>query len=370
MILGGDNGVTVEGTDLDTVERLALAEREDSLPNRGRIMPNKRRPRRGSKAYSPRKRAKRETPRLDAWPEISEGPKVQGFAGYKAGMTHALIVDYRPKSTTSGQEVQIPVTVLEVPPMRVAAVRFYTNNAYGLQTLGEVWAKQIDPLLAKRLPIPKDYDPGKAWKKIEGKDIEDIRVLAYTQPKLVNGVPKKVPELMELRVGGGTMEDRKEYAKGLLGKELKFDDFAKEGDMIDVSAVTKGKGFQGAVKRWGVKLLSHKNSKHRRLYGNLGPKRPGYVRPTVPMAGQVGYHQRTEFNKRVLRIGENGEDVTPKGGFIRYGSVVNSYVLIHGSVPGPSKRLIRLRDPVRKAGVLLAEAPNFAYISTESKQGA
>jgi large subunit ribosomal protein L3 len=333
-------------------------------------MSNRRRPRRGSRAYSPRKRAKKETPRLDAWPEISDGPKVQGFAGYKAGMTHALIVDYRPKSTTTGQEVQIPVTVLEVPPMRVAAVRFYVNSTYGLQTLGEVWAKNIDSLLSKRLPIPKNYDPGKAWKKIEGRDLEDIRILAHTQPKLVKGVPKKVPDLMELRIGGGTMEERVEYSKELLGKQLTFNDFAKEGDMIDVSAVTKGKGFQGAIKRWGVKLLSHKNSKHRRLYGNLGPKRPGYVRPTVPMAGQVGYHQRTEFNKRVLRFGENGDDVTPKGGFIRYGQVVNQYVLIHGSVPGPSKRLIRLRDPVRKGGVELAEAPNFAYISTESKQGA
>jgi large subunit ribosomal protein L3 len=333
-------------------------------------MPSKRRPRRGSKAYSPRKRAKKETPRLDAWPEISDGPKVQGFAGYKAGMTHALIVDYRPKSTTTGQEVQVPVTVLEVPPMRVAAVRFYVNSTYGLQTLGEVWAKNIDSMLSRRLPIPKNYDPGNAWRKIEGRDLEDVRILAYTQPKLVKGVPKKVPDLMELRIGGGTMEERTAYSKELLGKQLTFNDFAKEGDMIDVSAVTKGKGFQGAVKRWGVKLLSHKNSKHRRLYGNLGPKRPGYVRPTVPMAGQVGYHQRTEFNKRVLRFGENGDDVTPKGGFVRYGQVVNPYVLIHGSVPGPSKRLIRLRDPVRKGGVKLTEAPNFAYISTESKQGA
>jgi len=333
-------------------------------------MPNRRRPRRGSKAYSPRKRAAKQTPRLDSWPEISKGPKVQGFAGYKAGMTHALLIDFRTKSTTSGQEVQVPVTVLEVPPMRVAAVRFYIRTAYGLQTLGEVWAKQIDPLLAKRLPIPKEYDPDKAWKKIDGNDLEDIRVLAYTQPKLVKGIPKKSPELMELRIGGGVMEERAEYAKGILGKELTFNDFAREGDSVDVAAVTKGKGFQGAVKRWGVKLLSHKNSKHRRLYGNLGPKRPGYVRPTIPMAGQVGYHQRTELNKRVLRFGDNGDDITPKGGFVRYGSVVNPYVLIHGSVPGPSKRLIRLRDPVRKTGPEMTEAPNLTYISTESKQGA
>jgi large subunit ribosomal protein L3 len=333
-------------------------------------MPNKRRPKKGSRAYSPRKRAAKQTPRLDSWPEIADGPKVQGFAGFKAGMTHALMVDSRVKSTTSNQEVQVPVTVLEVPPMRIAAVRFYTRTTYGLKTIGEVWAKQIDPLLSKRLPIPKNYDPAKAWKKIDGEDIEDIRVLAYTQPKLVNGVPKKAPDLMELRIGGGVMEERMEYAKEILGKEITFNQFAKEGDMIDVAAVTKGKGFQGAVKRWGVKLLSHKNSKHRRLYGNLGPKRPGYVRPTIPMAGQVGYHQRTEFNKRVLRMGENGEDVSPKGGFVHYGNVAGSYVLIHGSVPGPSKRLIRLRDPMRGAQKSLGEAPNLTYVSTESKQGA
>ncbi|MFP4546176.1 MAG: 50S ribosomal protein L3 [Methanomassiliicoccales archaeon] len=333
-------------------------------------MPQRRRPRKGSRGYSPRKRAKKETPRLDAWPEISEGPKVQGFAGYKAGMTHAMITDYRPKSTTAGQEVQIPVTVLEVPPMKVAAVRFYESTAYGMRTMGEVWASRVDPEVSKRLPIPKNYDSKKALKAVEGLDVDDIRVLAYTQPKRVKGIPKKVPEMMEMRIGGGTMDERMEYAKSLLGKEISFSEFVGEGKMVDVSAVTKGKGFQGAVKRWGVKLLDHKNSKHRRQYGNLGPKRPGYVRPTLPMAGQVGYHQRTEFNKRILKIGDNGEEVTPKGGFLRYGTVINPYVLVHGSVPGPTKRLIRFRDPVRKRGVELDEAPNFVYISTESKQGA
>ena len=333
-------------------------------------MPNKRRPRKGSKAFSPRKRAQRQFPRLDAWPEISEGPRVQGFAGYKAGMTHAFLVDYRPTSNTSGQEVQIPVTVLEVPPMRVAAVRFYESTSYGLRTVGEVWSNALDETLIRLLPVPKNYDPDKAWEKFNGSDIEDVRLLAYTQPILVKGVPKKMPEMMELRIGGGTIAERIDYAKSLLGKDIKITDFTKEGLMIDIAAVTKGKGFQGATKRWGVKLLSHKNSKHRRMVGTLGPKRPGYVRPTVPQAGQCGYHQRTEFNKRVLKIGDNGSDVTPKGGFLHYGEVTNPYVLIHGSVPGPTKRLIRLRDPIRKGGVELKEAPNLTYVSTESKQGA
>jgi large subunit ribosomal protein L3 len=333
-------------------------------------MSNKRRPKKGSQAYSPRKRAKRQTPRVDAWPEITEGPKVQGFAGYKAGMTHAFITDYRPTSNTAGQEIRVPVTVLEVPPMRVAAVRIYENTRYGLKTSGEVWAAQIDATLSRVLPLPKKVEADATWEKMKGVDIEDVRVLAYTQPKLVKGVPKKKPELMELRIGGGSMEERLTYAKSLLGKEIKVTDFTKDGAMIDVAAVTKGKGFQGAIKRWGLKLLSHKNSKHRRMVGTLAPKRPGYVRPTVPQAGQMGYHQRTEMNKRVLKIGEKGEEVTPKGGFLHYGQVVNGYVLLHGSVPGPTKRLVRLRDPVRKGGVTLKEAPAIAYVSIESKQGA
>jgi large subunit ribosomal protein L3 len=105
------------------------------------------------------------------------------------------------------------------------------------------------------------------------------------------------------------------------------------------------------------------------MIGTLAPKRPGYVRPTVPQAGQVGYHQRTEMNKRIIKIGQTGEEVNPKGGFLHYGQVVNSYVLIHGSVPGPTKRLVRLRDPVRKTAPL-KEAPSIVYVSTESKQGA
>jgi len=260
--------------------------------------------------------------------------------------------------------------VLEVPPMKVAAVRLYENTRYGLRTIGEVWSNGVDQILARLLPIPKNFDASKAWEKFNGTDIEDVRLLAYTQPVLVKGVPKKMPEMMELRIGGGTIAERIDYAKSLLGKEIKITDFVKEGLMIDIAAVTKGKGFQGAVKRWGVKLLSHKNSKHRRMIGTLGPKRPGYVRPTVPQSGQQGYHQRTEFNKRVLKIGDNGNEVTPKGGFLHYGEVSNPYVLIHGSIPGPAKRLIRLRDPIRKGGVDLKEAPNLTYVSTESKQGA
>src|SRR5438552_19086669 len=82
--------------------------------------------------------------------------KVQLFAGNNAGMTHAIVVDYRPTSTTSGQEVQIPVTVLEVPPMHVAAVRLYRRTMEGLKTVGEVWGPKLDKELRRVFPIPKE----------------------------------------------------------------------------------------------------------------------------------------------------------------------------------------------------------------------
>jgi large subunit ribosomal protein L3 len=318
--------------------------------------------------YSPRKRSRKETPRVTAWPKGPDKPKIQGFAGYKAGMTHVFVVDYRPTSTTSGQEVQVPVTVIETPPMKIAAYRTYEMTSYGLKTQTEIWTTALDKELSRHIPLPKKVDVKELEKKIDIKTIEEIRVLAYTQPKLVNSLPKKKPELMELRIYGGTIPEQLEYAKTLLGKEITVKEFTSEGEMVDVIAVTVGKGFQGHVKRWGVKLLTHKNSKHRRMIGTLGPWHPSYVMSEVPQAGQVGYHKRTEYNKRVLKIGSDGSEISPNGGFLHYGVVTNQYVIIHGSVPGPSKRLIRIREPIRMKGVKV-EKTDLTYISTESKQG-
>ena len=243
-------------------------------------------PKRGSHAYSPRKRAAKETPRIKAWPGNGEKPVLQGFAGYKAGMSHVLLIDYRPTSTTSGQEVFVPVTILETPPMKIAAIRFYEYTPYGLRAKTEIWADNIEEL-SKRLPLPKN----KKGKEVE--DFDEIRVLAYTEPWRISGIPKKIPDLMEIRIGGGELKERLEYGKSILGKEIGVKDVFKEGEMIDAIAVTKGKGFQGHVKRWGVKKLHHKNRKHRRMIGTLGPWL-SWVRPTVPQAGQMGYHKRTE----------------------------------------------------------------------------
>ena len=82
----------------------------------------------------------------------------------------------------------------------------------------------------------------------------------------------------------------------------------------------------------------------------------------------MGYHQRTEFNKSLMAIGTDGMEITPAGGFPGYGVVRNQYVLIKGSLPGPIKRLVRMRSAIRPAGSFV-KAPQFLYVSKESKQG-
>lgn len=334
-------------------------------------------PRQGSMGFYPRQRARSVVPHVKAWADDESGqPKLQGFAGYKAGMTHALVVDYRPASTTSGQEVRMPCTVIETPPMGIVAVRAYERTPYGLKTLTEVWAEKRDERLDDRLHTPKKQDAAAKWKLVdealasETHPVADIRVLAHTQPIEVTGVDSKTPELMEIRVGGGDIKARLAYAKSILGKTLSVADALKNGQMMDTLAVTKGYGFESRVVRFHTKLLSHKNSKHRRMIGTQGAWHPNWVQSTVPNDGQRGFHQRTEYNKRILKIGEDGAEITPAGGFPHYGVVRNQYLLVHGSIPGPAKRLIRLRDAVRYTRGIEVATPDIRYVSTASKQGA
>ena len=335
-------------------------------------MPKHNKPNRGSMAFSPRKRARSETPHISSWAAVEgDDPKILGFAGYKVGMSHVMAVDYRKKSTTAGQEIMMPVTIVEFPPMKVIGARGYIQDTYGLRTLTEAWEKKIDKDLERTLPIPKGHNAKAAWKKMSDSDLEEVRLLVHTQPRMVTGIPKKRPEIMEMAVGGGSVDAQIEFAKEMMGKEFTMSDFTQDGEMLDAIAVTTGYGFQGHVKRWGVKLLTHKNSKHRRMIGNLGPFSPGYVVSTVPQAGQTGYHQRTEYNKRLLKIGDNPDEINPKGGFLNYGLIRGNYALLHGSLPGPSKRLIRFRKAVRFHGKKTDSVvvPEITMISQESQQG-
>jgi large subunit ribosomal protein L3 len=183
-------------------------------------------------------------------------------------------------------------------------------------------------------------------------------------------VPKKVPDLMEIKVAGGAIDKQFEFVMGLLGKEVNLTNVIQMGTYADITAITTGKGTQGAVKRWGIMLRKRKHSrgKKERHIGTLGPWNPHHVRWQVPQMGQMGFQQRTEFNKRILKIGENGSEITPAGGFLHYGVLNNPYVLVKGSVPGPVKRLVRIRPAIRQ-GEHVVRTPTIQHVSTQSKQG-
>jgi large subunit ribosomal protein L3 len=72
---------------------------------------------------------------------------------------------------------------------------------------------------------------------------------------------------------------------------------------------------------------------------------------TVARQGQRGFHQRTEYNKRILIVSntdeKSGQQVNPAGGFKHFGLVKGDYIVVRGSVPGVPKRLIKMRLPIR-----------------------
>ena len=338
-------------------------------------MPETSRPRKGSLGFGPRKRATSEVPRFNSWPDGDGSPSLQGFAGYKVGMSHVVMVNDESDSPREGMEETVPVTIVETPPMRAVALRAYEETPYGKKPLTEVWGNDFHDDLSRTLDVPKEYDADAAEDELRGAvesgDVDDVRVVTHTVPDEVPSVPKKKPDVMESRVGGGSIDDRVDFALDVLadGGEHDMNDVFRAGEYMDVSGVTKGKGTQGPVKRWGVQKRKGKHARQgwRRRIGNLGPWNPSRVRSTVPQQGQTGYHQRTELNKRLIDIGEDG-DVNVDGGFVNYGEVAGPYALIKGSVPGPDKRLLRFRPAVRPNDQPRLD-PEVRYVSTQSNQG-
>jgi large subunit ribosomal protein L3 len=318
-------------------------------------MPHRDASRRGSLAYIPRKRALRIYPVTKSWAESKEA-KALGFAGWKAGMTHVQFQDANAKSPTFGRTVSRAVTIIDVPSLFVAALRYYKKTDSGLKTVGETWAKTFP----KGLDIKRKTMPGKEA-KIEKSD--DVRLVVATQPE-ASGMKKFKPDIFELAVGGKS-EEKLKYAESVLGKTIEAGDVFKPGEYVDVSAVTKGSGYTGVVKRYGVRVQTRKDKQMHRHVGSIGSTVPRKVDWRVPQAGQFGYLTRTEFGKRILMIDNDSKKISPKGGFVRYGPL-KSFLLVEGSVPGPKKRLIRLRKSVRVTKVVPMD---IKYVSIESKQG-
>ncbi|MEK6810915.1 MAG: 50S ribosomal protein L3 [Nanoarchaeota archaeon] len=291
------------------------------------------RPRYGSLQFWPRKRAERFLPSVN-WDAI-KGDGLLGFIAYKVGMATATVKDSTPKSMTPGKKLAVPVTFVEVPPVKIYSVRFYKNG----KVMTEVVVSN-DKELKRIVKIMKT--PFMASSLDEVKDFDDIRVIIYSVPKGTN--VKKTPDIIEVGIGG---KDKLSFVKNHIGKDILFTDVFKV-DLVDVRGLTKGKGLSGPVARFGISLRQHKSEKGRRGPGSLGPWHPARVIFRVPISGQLGMFTRVHYNLKIL-----GSNVTMKSKlgelkpFKNYGNVKTNYLILNGSVQGPAKRQILLTSPLR-----------------------
>lgn len=312
----------------------------------------------------PRKRAKRPTARVRSW-TTSKDAGLLGFAGFKAGMTRVLVTDAHKTSMTKGEEVLVPTTVIECPPLKIYSVRAYTKKGPARQVAKEVVVGK-DKHLFRKLLTKKAADT-KVLDNFLSDDIIDVTVLVLTQPSLV-GIGRKKPDVLEMHLGGSN-EEKITFIKERLTSGIKASDVFKPGDYVDTHAVTTGKGYQGSVKRFGVSLKHHKSEKGVRRVGALGGwKSQQHWQYRIAYPGQMGYHQRVQYNNQIVMISDDPEAVNPKGGFVNYGVVKNEFLLVRGSIPGPKKRLISLIKPVRLHRKTPKTPPTVERVITRSQQ--
>uniref|UniRef100_A0A915JXL6 60S ribosomal protein L3 n=1 Tax=Romanomermis culicivorax TaxID=13658 RepID=A0A915JXL6_ROMCU len=363
------------------------------------------RPRHGSMGFYPKKRSRRHRGKVKAFPKDDQSKPVHltAFITYKAGMTHIVREVDKPGSKVNKKEVVEAVTILEAPPMVVIGVIGYIDTPRGLRSLKTVWAEHIAEDARRRFyknwykSKKKAFTKSsKKWQDPEGQKMIErdlakmkkycsvIRVIAHTQMKLMRHRQKKA-HIMEIQLNGGTIEEKVNWAKEHLEKQVPVDQVFTQSEMIDVIGVTKGHGFKGVTSRWHTKKLPRKTHKGLRKVACIGAWHPSRVRFTVPRAGQKGYHHRTEMNKKIYRIGKSSvadkknasteydlteKTITPMGGFPHYGIVNQDFLMIKGCCMGPKKRVITLRKSLyvqTKRAAL--EQIELKFIDTSSKFG-
>lgn len=315
-------------------------------------------PRRGSIAFRPRARAKSLEARVRTWPQLAaEKSSLLGFAGFKAGGIQILTVDDREKTPNFGKQLLNAATVIATPPMRIIGIRGYKHDLYGQHAIFDVYAKDLPKELSRKFDAKsKDDGLSKAESLLDG--ASDVMAVVAVSPNSI-GLAQKVPFVFEVAVSGENIRSQYDYVRSILGKEIKITDVFQVGQNIDVFGITRGKGIEGPVTRFGVKRKQHKSRKSVRAVGTLGPISPAVVMYTVARQGQRGFHQRTEYNKRILVISNTDKDaensINPSGGFKHYGLVRGDYIVVRGSVPGVPKRLVKMRQPIRAVSKKVVE---------------
>jgi large subunit ribosomal protein L3 len=169
-------------------------------------------------------------------------------------------------------------------------------------------------------------------------------VLAYSQVKKTN--IKRTPDITEIGLAGN-IEEKLNFIKSHLNKEISIGEVFSQGELVDLRGLTKGKGFAGPVKRFGITLRFHKSEKGVRKVGSIGPWHPARVTFKVPMAGQLGMFTRVHYNQKILSLVKAEETEKQLKGIKNYGDTKTDYMIVYGSVQGPAKRQVLITSPLR-----------------------
>ncbi len=306
-------------------------------------MPTRKSPRKGSLQYWPRKRVNKFLPSVN-WDAISEGKTIKGFIAYKAGMVSAYVKDNTEDSMTKGKHIAIPATIIECPPMKIFSVRFYKNGL----AVKDVLAENLDKELKRKVKLPKvkrkfeEFVAPKGVPSKEGKDYDNIHVICYSVVK--NTGIKKTPDLIELDISGSN-EEKLNFIKENITKEISVLDVFEKDQLVDARGLTTGRGLQGPVKRFGITLKASKSEKGRRRPGSLGPWHPARVTFRAPQAGQLGMFTRIIYNNKIIEMGKSADKELKN--IKNFGDIKTDYVIVQGSIMGPSKRQLLLTSPLR-----------------------
>eukprot|EP01113_Clastostelium_recurvatum_P019510 TRINITY_DN229_c0_g1_i2.p2 TRINITY_DN229_c0_g1~~TRINITY_DN229_c0_g1_i2.p2 ORF type:complete len:397 (-),score=128.14 TRINITY_DN229_c0_g1_i2:87-1277(-) len=363
------------------------------------------RPRHGNLGFLPRKRTKHHRGKIGSFPkdDQSKPAHLTAFMGYKAGMTHIVRDMDKLGSKMHRKEVLEAVTILETPPMIVIGVVGYIETPAGLRSLTTVWAGHLSEEARRRWYKKWYRSKKKAFTSYAKRFAESqrstqiglarikkhctvVRVIAHTQITKVK-IGQKKAHVLEIQVNGGSIAQKVDFAFNLFEKSVPVDGVFAQDEMIDICGVTKGKGFQGVVKRWGVTKLPRKTHKGLRKVACIGAWHPSRVSYAVARAGQCGYFHRTERNKKIYRIGKayrtpagknnattefdiTQKSITPMGGFVGFGTVNEDFLMIKGSVTGPRRRVVTLRKTLfTQTNRNALEKISLKFIDTSSKQG-
>jgi large subunit ribosomal protein L3e len=341
-------------------------------------------PRLGSLAYLPKRRTRHYRGRIRSFPRDDKSKPIHltAFMGYKAGMTHVVkYQERREGKKTIKKDVVHSVSVVECPPMKVIGLVGYVETPRGLRTLSTVFAQNLDNdvkrrfyknwMAAKKKAFSKYVDrkyKDQASKNHYTRDLERIkkyatvvRVIAATQIRKLSLRQHKA-HIMEIQVNGGTINDKVEWAKNKFEQEVRVGEVFEQSECVDAIGVTRGKGTCGVIKRFCVSRLNRKTHRGLRKVACIGAWHPSAVKWTVARRGQLGYHSRTEINKKIYRIGAGSvtgvannattdadaivKNITPMGGFPHYGEVHEDFVLVKGGVMGTRKRPVTLRKSI------------------------